>query len=126
MAHFAEIDSNNIVTRVLVIPDEEAHRGQEYLSQDLGLGGTWLQTSYNTHYNKHIYGGTPLRGNFASAGHSYDPNYDVFLLPKPFPSWVLDTETFDWIPPVPHPEGRYTNYHEWDEENQLWKEPSNS
>ncbi len=47
MAHFAEIDNDGIVKQVLVVPDQEEHRGQDFLANDLGLGGTWIQTSYN-------------------------------------------------------------------------------
>lgn len=104
MAHFAEIDKNNIVTRVLVVPNEEEHRGQEYLADDCGLGGTWLQTSYNTVANKHILGGQPFRGSFAGVGSYYDPIEDVFIPPIPFthtPSgrkinWVWNKEIFSW------------------------------
>ena len=47
MAHFAELDENNVVTQVLVVPDEQEHRGEDFLANDLGLGGRWVQTSYN-------------------------------------------------------------------------------
>ena len=50
MAHFAEIDSNNVVLRVLVVDNSQEHRGQEYLADELGLGGTWIQTSYNANF----------------------------------------------------------------------------
>jgi hypothetical protein len=73
MAHFAEIDTNNVVLRVVVAPDEEEHRGQEFLAVDLGLGGTWIQTSYNA----------SMRGQFAGIGDLYDPVNDVFYTPAP-------------------------------------------
>lgn len=72
MAHFAEIDSNNCVIRVLVIANEQEHRGQNYLADDLGLGGRWIQTSYN---NK-------IRGTFAGEGYLYDEENDIFIAPK--------------------------------------------
>jgi len=72
MAHFAEIDLSNKVVRVLVVPDNEEHRGEEYLAQDLGLGGKWIQTSYN---NK-------IRGKFAGVGDSYDEETDQFIAPE--------------------------------------------
>jgi len=53
MAHFAQIDSNNIVTQVLVVPNEYEHRGHDFLSKDLNFGGTWIQTSYNSFAGKH-------------------------------------------------------------------------
>lgn len=69
MAHFAEIDSNNVVLRVLVVDDSQEHRGQEFLADDCGLGGTWIQTSYNSR----------IRGKFAGMGDIYDPVNDVFF-----------------------------------------------
>jgi hypothetical protein len=73
MAHFAEIDSDNKVLRVLVIDNSQEHRGQEFLANDLGLGGTWLQTSYNNN----------IRGKYAAIGDTYDPINDVFITPEP-------------------------------------------
>jgi hypothetical protein len=69
MAHFAEIDSNNVVVRVLVVPDEQENRGAEFLSKDLDLGGVWIQTSYNA----------KIRGKFAGVGDKYDEKNDIFI-----------------------------------------------
>jgi hypothetical protein len=88
MAHFAEIDANNIVIRVLVVSDEEEHRGQEFLADDLGLGGTWIQTSYNNN----------IRKQYAGIGFSYDAVNDIFIAVQPAPWFVLN-ETFDWVCP---------------------------
>ena len=68
MAHFAEIDSSNKVVRVLVVDNSEEHRGQDFLANDLGLGGTWIQTSYNANF----------RGKYAAIGNVYNKNLDVF------------------------------------------------
>jgi hypothetical protein len=103
MAHFAEVDENNIVLRVLVVADEQEHRGQEYLAVDMGKGGTWIQTSYNTFRNEHKLGGTPLRGNYAGRGWHYDPAKDIFFQPKPYPSWVFSDEVASFVAPVPMP-----------------------
>jgi hypothetical protein len=109
MAHFAQIDSNNIVLDVLVVPNSEEGRGQEYLAVDLGLGGTWIQTSYNGNF----------RCRFAGIGMTYDAVNDVFLEPQPYPSWTLDN-AWIWQPPVPYPhDGK--NY-EWDEATLSWVE----
>jgi hypothetical protein len=62
MAHFAEIDSNNVVLRVLVVDNSQEHRGQEFLADDLGLGGTWVQTSYNANFG----------GKYAGIGDTWD------------------------------------------------------
>jgi hypothetical protein len=91
MAHFAEIDSNNIVTRVLVVPDEQEHRGQDFLANELGLGGTWVQTSYNNR----------IRFNYAGVGYSYDAARDAFIAPKPecHDTAVFDEATCTWSCP---------------------------
>ena len=73
MAHFAEIDSENKVIRVLVVPDEFESDGQKYLAEDLGMGGTWIQTSYNA----------KIRGKYAGIGDIYDKKKDKFIAPKP-------------------------------------------
>jgi hypothetical protein len=70
MAHFAQVDENNIVTQVLVVSNNEEHRGQEFLANDLGLGGTWIQTSYNAN----------IRNKFAAIGDIYDPINDIFTI----------------------------------------------
>ena len=93
MAHFAEIDDNNVVLRVLVVPDEEEHRGQEFLAEDLKLGGRWIQTSYNGN----------IRKMYAGVGYIYNEELDIFLPPKPYPSWVLNEEYGEWESPVPRP-----------------------
>lgn len=98
MAHFAHID-NGIVTEVLVIPNDQEHRGQEFLANDLGLGGTWIQTSYNTHGGQHSKGGTPLRKNYAGIGYTYDPSRDAFIPPQPDPTWTLNEDTCLWEAP---------------------------
>ena len=125
MAHFAEVDATNTVLRVLVVSDDDEHRGQEFLADDLGLGGTWIQVSYNTrggiHYGQDGQpdGGTAVRFNYAGPGWIYDPTADAFYAPQPYPSWSLD-ETFIWQPPIPRPtDGKL---YEWDEATTSWVE----
>jgi len=108
MAHFAEIDENKVVTQVLVVPDEQEHRGQDYLAVDLGLGGTWIQTSYNHN----------IRKQYAGIGYTYDEAADVFVAPQPFPSWTLD-ENHDWQAPKPRPEDGLMYF--WNEETLDWE-----
>jgi hypothetical protein len=117
MAHFAEIDATNTVTRVLVVPDDQEHRGQEYMADDLSLGGTWVQTSYNTTGNVHKLGGTPFRYNYAGIGYSWDGT--GFAPPQPYPSWSLD-ENYGWQPPTPMPDDGNVYY--WDEDTTSWIE----
>lgn len=106
MAHFAEIDENNVVMRVVVVPDEQEHRGNEFLSVELGLGGKWIQTSYNHR----------IRKTYAGIGCIYLENEDIFIYPQPYPSWSLDAN-YDWQPPKPKPEGVEVT---WNEEIQEW------
>jgi hypothetical protein len=81
MAHFAEIDFDNKVVRVLTVPNEQENRGQEFLSNDLKLGGTWIQTSYNK----------KIRGKFAGIGDTYDADLDLFISPPPPPEVIEET-----------------------------------
>jgi len=136
MAHFAEIDEETYqVLNVLVVPNEQEHRGQEYLAEDCGLGGIWIQTSSNTragvHYNYNSWepsGQPAFRKNYAKIGGYYDPVADAFHGPKPagFESFVLDPETFTWGPPIPLPtelpDGLSPeNYdYSWDESQVQW------
>jgi len=110
MAHFAEINENNIVTRVLVVDNSLEHRGQDFLANDVGLGGTWVQTSYNKNF----------RGNFAAIGYVYDKDLDVFYSPQPYSSWTLDTDKWIWVAPVAYPEDGLL--YEWSEDSQEWVE----
>jgi len=120
MSHFAEIDENNVVVRVLVVADAQEDRGQEFLANDLGLGGRWLKTSYNTIGGVHTLGGTPYRKNYAGINFTYDETRDAFIPPKPFASWTLNATTCLWEAPTPMPtdDKMYT----WDEATTSWKE----
>lgn len=113
MAHYAKIDENNIVEKVLVVSDD---KNADWLNEK--FGGVWIQTSYNTYAGEHKLGGTPLRKNFASKGDTYDSELDAFIPPKPFDSWLLDKETCLWNPPKPAPE--IEGAWEWDEEKLDW------
>lgn len=107
MAHFARIDENNIVQEVLVVDNSQEHRGQEFLANDMGLGGRWIQTSYNNNFRK----------QFAGIGFYYDEAKDIFVQYQPFPSWTLD-ENSDWQPPIPKP----SELCYWDEDTLSWIE----
>jgi hypothetical protein len=121
MAHFAEIDENNIVVRVLVVDNSEENNGQFFLADTLGLGGTWIKTSYNTFGGVHSNGGTPLRKNYAGIGYTYDSSRDAFIPPKPYASWLLNEDTCLWDAPTPMPvqEGKVFK---WIEEDLNWQE----
>ena len=117
MAHFAELDENNIVTQVIVGVDEPLD-GETIYTETTGT--VWKKTSYNTLAGEHRLGGTPFRKNYAGIGYTYDPDRDAFIPPQPAPSWQLDEQTCQWNPPVPYPndEKRYF----WDEPSVSWKE----
>jgi hypothetical protein len=118
MAHFAELDENNIVKQVIVVHNNELlidgveteSKGAQFC-HDL-FGGKWVQTSYHNN----------IRKQYAGAGMTYDPVNDVFIRPQPYPSWILD-DNFDWQPPTPKPlitseivDPRYV----WNEDTQNW------
>ena len=111
MAHYAKVN-NGIVERVIVA---EAEFFETFVDTS---PGTWIQTSYNTFGNQHKLGGTPLRGNYAGVGYTYDRTNDVFYEPKPYASWTLNEETCLWEAPVVYPTdgSRYT----WNESTTSW------
>jgi len=118
MAHFAEIDQNNVVLRVIVAEQDFIDSGA------VGDPSRWIQTSYNTHSGVHTLGGTPLRKNYASIGYTYDPQRDAFIPQKNFNSWVLDEFTCTWVAPIPMPADAGTgdppkSYY-WDESVTNW------
>ena len=117
MAHFAELDSNNVVTRVIVVANqdvldsngnEDESVGIEYLKGLFGESTNWKQTSYNA----------TQRARYAGKGFTYDPSRNVFLQPQPHPSWTVNETTTEWDSPIPMPEipeGK-EGWYEWNEE----------
>ena len=114
MAHYARVE-NGIVTQVIVADREFIESGA------LGDPAQWIQTSYNTQAGVHKLGGVPLRKNYAGVGYSYMADIDAFVPPKVFDSWVLNTETGQWVAPIPAPTNPDKTY-TWDEANQTWNE----
>lgn len=123
MAHFAELDENNVVKRVIVVDNKDTSDAQGVEKEHIGaafceklLGGTWKQTSYNGN----------IRKNYAGVGFTYQADIDAFVPPKPFPSWVLDTATAHWNAPVPVPTGTNEDgtpkHYKWNEETGSWVE----
>ena len=120
MAHWAELDENSIVLRVVVTDNNDPNGDEGYQWLLDNLGGTWIQTSYNTFGGEHLLGGTPLRKNYAGIGFTYDVDADAFIAPQPYPSWTINTVSYLWEPPVAYPtDGK--NY-VWDEDAQNWTE----
>ena len=109
MSHFAKVE-NGLVTQVVVAEQEFIDTG--------ALGHGWIQTSYNTIGGVHTQGGTPLRGNYAGVGFTYDATNDVFIAPKPFDNWVLNTTSWLWEPPIAMPVDEY--FYTWNQETTAW------
>jgi hypothetical protein len=117
MSHWAEIDNTNTVLRVLVGDNNDPAGDEGYQWLIDNLGGTWVQTSYNTHGGVHTQGGTPLHKNYAGIGYTFDGT--GFAAPQPYASWVLDEETYLWQSPVAMPEDG--NLYTWNEETTSWE-----
>ena len=96
MAHWAEIDQNNVVLRVTVGDNNDPAGDEGYQWLVDNLGGTWVKTSYNTLAGKHLSGGIPFRKNYAGIGFTYDEQRDAFIPPKPEGEWVLNETTCRW------------------------------
>ncbi len=119
MSHFAQIDNNNVVTRVIVAEQPVIDSGA------LGEPSNWIQTSYNTKGGVHYApnsnepdGAVALRKNYAGKGFTYDKDRDAFISPKPFESWALNEDTCCWEPPVPYPADK--KRYGWNENGQSW------
>jgi hypothetical protein len=117
MAHFAQLNEENLVTQVIVVANQDTADQDGVENEAIGiefctnlLGGTWKQTSYNAN----------IRKNYAGVGYKYDATLDAFIPPQPFTSWTLNNETAQWEAPTPYPtdDKRYT----WDEETTSWVE----
>ena len=110
MAHYAFLDDDNIVTEVIVGIDEtELIEGKD---PETWYGQFRGQRCVRTSYNGNI------RKNYAGIGYRYDDTLDAFIPPQPFPSWLLDDETAQWVAPVPYPDDNLM--YSWDEEAGAW------
>ena len=117
MAHFAQLNEENIVTQVIVVANQDTADKDGVENEAIGiafctnlLGGRWVQTSYNAN----------IRKNYAGIGYKYDATLDAFSPPQPFASWTLNEETAQWEAPTPYPDDgkRYS----WDEATTSWVE----
>lgn len=116
MAHFAQINENNVVTQVIVVSNDDCGGGNYPESDPIGaafchnlLGGTWKQTSYNGNFRK----------RYAGIGYTFREDIDAFVAPQPYPSWTLNEETANWEAPVARPVG---GTWVWNEVGQKWDE----
>jgi hypothetical protein len=117
MAHFAQLDSNNVVTQVIVVGNSDTADANGVEKEHIGaafcerlFGGNWKQTSYNG----------SIRKNYAGVGFTYNAGLDAFVPPKPYASWVLNNDTAQWNAPTPMPtdDKKYS----WDEATTSWVE----
>jgi hypothetical protein len=118
MAHYAFLDSNNVVTEVITGRDQGLDDTDWEQWYGEFRGQVCKRTSYNTHGGKHLLGEKPFRKNYAGIGYTYDSARDAFIPPQPFPSWVLNEETCQWDAPVAMPTDDQRYY--WDEETLSW------
>ena len=109
MAHWAELDENNIVTQVTVGDNNDPAGDEGYSWLVANLGGRWVKTSYNA----------SIRKNFAGEGYIYDEERDAFISPKPYESWILNEDTCQWDAPELYPTDG--NTYAWDEEALKWQ-----
>jgi hypothetical protein len=117
MAHFAQLDSNNVVTQVIVVGNKDTADANGVEKESIGVafcerlfGGNWKQTSYNG----------SIRKNYAGIGYTYNVSLDAFVPPKPYASWVLNNDTAQWNAPTPMPTDN--KKYSWDEATTSWVE----
>jgi hypothetical protein len=123
MAHFAKIDNNNIVINIIVVHNNELldqggneieQKGIDFCKSLFGQDTNWIQTSYNGNFRK----------NYAGIGFTYDETRDAFIAPKPYNSWILNTDNCRWEAPIPMPtDGKL---YKWSEETLTWIEISSN
>ena len=119
MAHFAQLDNNNIVTTIIVVHNNELldqdgneveQKGIDFCKSLFGQDTNWIQTSYNGNFRK----------NYASGGGTYNKELDAFISQKPYTSWILNTDTCKWEAPIPKPD--QNTMYIWNEEILNWVE----
>ena len=111
MAHFAKLNSDNIVERVEVVSNDVAtteKAGVDFLNNFYDTNDVWKQTSYNEN----------IRKNYASVGYTYDETKDAFISPKSFNSWILNNDTCRWEAPVAYPDDG--EQYKWNEDTTSW------
>lgn len=143
MANFAEINYlTNEVLRIVVFCNEDVkNNGGEYTEQSeewvskkcpqdplikekyngIYPQTYWKQTSFNTIQGKHLLGGIPKRKNYGTPGYFFDKQEDAFIPPKPFNSWILNKNKYDWEPPIPYPNNDDNTEYYWNEETLSWE-----
>tara|TARA_B100000214_G_scaffold262678_1_gene194161 strand:+ start:92 stop:508 length:417 start_codon:yes stop_codon:yes gene_type:complete len=133
MAHYAKLGINSKVIGVEVVADADCQNADGIEDEEVGRQflerihnwPLWKKTSYNTSGGQHRLGGTPLRGNYAGIGMTYDEDNDIFISAKPYTSWVLNTAEARWQSPIGDApalpaEEQTTHHYVWNESGQSW------
>lgn len=119
MAHFAKLDENNQVIEVIVVNNEviidengneNEQLGIDFCKQLFGEDTNWVQASYNGN----------IRKRYPAIGDTYNETLDAFITPKPYPSWILSSDTCDWEAPISKPEVSQDQIFIWNENNEEW------
>ncbi len=119
MAHFAQLDDNNVVINIIVVHNNELldqdgneieQKGIDFCKSLYGQDTKWIKTSYNANFRK----------NYASSGGTYNKELDAFIAQKPYASWILNTDTCVWEAPIKKPD--QDKPYAWDELTISWKE----
>jgi hypothetical protein len=126
MAHWAELDDDNKVLRVVVTDNNDPNNDEGYKMLTESLGGIWIKTSYTSRGGNKINPntgevelvGSSFRKNYAGFGYTYDEERDAFIPPKPYESWILDEDSCLWKPIVEKPNDGL--FYKWNEESQSW------
>ena len=117
MAHFAQLDENNVVLQVIVVHNNDCKDADGNESEDVGIAfckslfgenTNWKQTSYNAN----------IRKNYAGIGFKYYQETDAFVPPAPYPSWILDQQSMQWVAPTPYPQDG--NSYVWNDTRGDW------
>ena len=133
MAHYAKLGINSKVISVEVVADKDCQNADGIEDEEVGRQflerihnwPLWKKTSYNTHGGQHSEGGTPLRGNYAGIGMTYDEDNNIFIPKKPYASWTLNVSEARWQSPIGDApalseEETLTHTYEWNESGQSW------
>lgn len=118
MAHFAQLDENNIVTQVVIVSNQDTSDVSGNEVEEIGIAFCKTLFGDDTHWKQTSYTGS-IRVRYAGVGYSYNQELDAFVPPKPYPSWILDETTVDWKAPTPMPDDEYS--YKWNEKSKTWK-----
>ena len=120
MAHFAQLDENNVVTQVIVVSNDDCSDSNGVESESIGVAFCQKLLGANTNWKQTSYNGN-MRTRYAGIGYSYNAELDAFVAPQPYASWTLNTETADWDAPVTQPtltdeQIAAGSFYNWDED----------